>query len=277
MRLLITGGSSYFGQQLVRTAAVSHTVCATYHQTPWGQDGVLAVPLDVRDSAAVADLVADFQPEAIIHLAGSNRGADMARVIVLGAEAIATAAKQAGIRLIHLSTDVLFDGRKAPYEETDTPTPIHEYGRAKATSERIVAAVPNHVIIRTSLIYSLHHMDHGTAWVVDSLRHGQPVTLFNNQWRMPVTAETLASVCLELLTHPYRGILHVAGRQMLSRATFGLKMLDWWGIPTAERTTLTIAPCPPKAPWPADVRLDLTRATLLLRTPLWGVDEAMGR
>ena len=70
----------------------------------------------------------------------------------------------------------------------------------------------NHVIIRTSLIYGLQLMDRGTAWMVETLRRGRPVTLFTNQRRNPVWVETLCQACLELVTHEYRGILNVAGK-----------------------------------------------------------------
>ena len=278
MRLLITGASSYLGRFVTPLAAQNHAVYATYHHTPCHFSGVANIPLDVRDGSAVSRLVADLQPQAILHLAGSNRGADMSAVIVQGAEHLSTAAQQVGARLLYFSTDVLYDGRYAPYHESDKPTPIHDYGRAKATAERIIATrVANHVILRPSLIYSLHHMDHGTAWVVQSLRRGEPVTLFTNQWRMPVTAETLSMACMELLRHTFRGILHVAGRQTLSRAEFGLRMLAWWGIPDSEREGLTLAPAPPHAPWPTDTRLDIGRASLLLHTPLLGVDEVLAK
>ncbi|MBK8904072.1 MAG: SDR family oxidoreductase [Anaerolineaceae bacterium] len=270
-RILITGGSSYLGQRLVPLACeAGHTVHYTYHQN---QPGLPAPgsPLDIRDETAVHTLVASFQPDVIIHLAGSNRGSDVSSVIRLGAGSIVWAAQAAGARLLHLSTDSIFSGETAPYDETAVPTPVNAYGRAKADAEAIVRQQPNSAIVRTSLIYGLHTMDHGTSWMADALAHGQPVTLFSNQIRNPIWVDSLCHALLELAHNSFKGILNVAGRQVLSRADFALRMLDYWQV--QPRDTLTIAPSDNS--WPLNCELDLRRATAVLQTPLPGVDEVL--
>jgi dTDP-4-dehydrorhamnose reductase len=273
MRLLITGGSSYLGQHLVplaRQHAGGHgAVLYTYfsHDPLQGEDGR---QLDMRDGPAVRQLVAAFRPEVIIHLAGSNRPAEtMDEVIRRGAEHVTTAARRHDTRLIHLSTDVIFDGRRAPYREEDPPRPLHAYGRAKAAAEQIVAQHANTVIVRTSLIYGLEKLDRGTQWVIEALKKGEPVTLFSDQMRNPVLAESLSRACLELAAHDYRGILHVAGADRISRADFTLRLLSWWGVVPAAR--ISMAPGDAER-WPQDTTLDTSRARALLRTPLPGVN-----
>ena len=229
--------------------------------------------VDVRQATAVAQLVSTFHPDVIIHTVGSNRPDDMTAVIEEGTQHIVWAAEQEGARLIHISTDALFDGQSPPYDENAQPTPMTEYGRAKARAEAIVSQYANHVIVRTSLIYGLHHMDHGTAWMSKALAEGKPVKLFNNQIRNPVWVETLSRACLELAENAYVGILNVAGRQALTRAEFALRLLDWWHIQT--RATLTIGPG--EGNWPLDCRLNVARATAVLQTPLLGVDEVLER
>jgi dTDP-4-dehydrorhamnose reductase len=270
-RLLITGGTSYLGRHLLPLAQHQYQVLYTYFsQEP------LALPvesrwLDLRDSAAVSRLAAEWQPQAILHLAGSDRSEDMAAVICQGAENIALAAREADARLIHLSSDVIFNGRHGPHPESEPPSPIHAYGEAKAAAESIIAVYSNHVIVRTSLIYSLTHMDHGTNWLVSALDAGKPVTLFDDQYRNPVWTGTLARACLELVELDFRGPLNIAGDQELNRAEFGQKMLDWWGI--QERANLSTGPSPDT--WPKDCRLDIALAKRLLATPMLGVDAVI--
>jgi dTDP-4-dehydrorhamnose reductase len=281
-RLLVTGGSSYLGRHLVPLAQAQQSqdgvqkwhVVHTYFSNPLpGLDG--GRQLDVRQQGAVRALVDEVQPDVIIHTAGSNRPAQtMDQVIRRGAENVTEAAAACGARLIHLSTDVVFDGRNAPYTESDRPNPIHAYGAAKAASEETVSAYPDHVIVRTSLIYGLEEMDRGTGWVVEALRRGQNVTLFVDQMRNPVWVRALSEACLELAELDYRGILHVAGAQRLSRADFGRRMLDWWQV--GNRDTLTFGPCDGTR-WPLDCTLDISRARGLLKTPLPGVDELLSR
>ncbi|MDX1616078.1 MAG: sugar nucleotide-binding protein [Candidatus Promineifilaceae bacterium] len=269
-RLLIIGGSSYLGQRLTRLARHSHEVLYTYYS----QDP-LALPdgrqLDIRRRPVVRQLVQDWQPTAIIHVAGSDRSPDMANVIVTGTSNVSAAAAAADVRLVHLSTDVLFDGEHAPYVEADRPAPLHAYGRAKAQAEDAANRHPNHAIVRTSLIYGLTQMDHATRWVADGLRTGHQITLFSNQIRNPVWRQTLAQACLELATNEYQGVLHVAGAQAMSRAEYGLRLLDWWGI--SQRNTLDIGPA--EGAWPRDCRLDISLAQKVLTTPLPGVDAVL--
>lgn len=269
--LLVTGGSSYLGQHLLPLAAQTADTHYTYleHDPGHAQPGHR---LNVRDATAVSSLILRLRPAAIIHTVGSNRPAGMAAVIVEGTAHVTAAAQAVGARLIHISTDVVFDGRNGPYAETAAPAPLHAYGRAKAEAEALVAAHDNHVIVRTSLIYGLQHMDRGTAWMVEALRARQPVTLFTDQLRNPVWVETLSQACLELAGGDYRGVLNVAGEQIMSRAEFGLRMLDWWGV--TERGMLQFGSSDP-ARWPRDCTLDLRRATALLATPLPGVDAVL--
>ena len=92
--------------------------------------------------------------------------------------------------------------------------------------------------------------------------------------------ETLCAACLALaerLSSPagnYRGVLNVAGRQVMTRAAFGLRMLDWWGV--AERATLSLG-LDESGQWPPDCTMDVNRAESLLPVTLWGVDELLAR
>ena len=270
IRVLVTGGSSYLGQHLVPIASKHFELRYTYFQhDPLGLPTGLR--LDLSDGAQFLQLATDFQPDVIIQLAGSNRGANMEEVIQQAARNATAVASSLGSRLIHISTDSLLDGRHPPYREWDAPMPITGYGRAKAEAERLVSDYADHVIIRTSLIYGLTIMDHSTRWISDSLNQGKPVTLFDNQVRQPVWVETLSQACLELVEGNFQGIINVAGRQAMSRAEFGLKLLDWWGV--TNRESLTIGPADER--WPLDCRFDLTLAGNILATPLPGLDEVL--
>ena len=269
--ILITGGSSYLGQHLVPlTVADGHVVEYTYHQNKPSLPGT-GHQLDIRDETAVRQLILSLQPEIIIHLAGSNRGSEMAAVIRQGAGNVVWAARELNARLIHLSTDSIFAGDMAPYDETAVPNPVNAYGRAKADAEAIVQQQPRSAIVRTSLIYGLEQMDHGTRWMATALDKGEPVTLFSNQIRNPIWVNSLCTAILELAGNSFTGILNVAGRQVLSRAEFGLKMLDYWHV--KSRDTLTIAPSDGR--WPLNCELDLSQATAVLKTALPGVDEVL--
>lgn len=275
-RLLITGGSSYLGQHLVPLARRQLGTSGALVYTYFSSDPLREADgqqLDLRDERAVYALVDRFCPDVIMHTAGSNRPAEtMDEVIRRGAEYVTAAAIRHGARLIHLSTDVVFDGRHAPYREEDVPQPLHAYGRAKAAAEAIVSQHQRTVIVRTSLIYGLEKMDRGTGWVVHALQAGEPVTLFSDQTRNPILVGSLCCACLELAGCTYTGILHIAGADRISRAAFMLRLLAWWGI--APGPNLTIGRSDGDS-WPRDTTLDISKARALLHTPLPGVSETL--
>lgn len=270
-KILVTGGSGYLGQHLVPRLSEGYDVLYSYHKHQRPLPGAQATQLDVRDSLSVQTLVNNWRPETIIHAAGSNRSPDMKKAICLGAENIRDAAKEVGARIIHISTDVIFDGTSAPYSESDPPNPIHAYGEAKAEAEETVSSYEHHVIIRTSLIYGTRIMDMSSKWIKEALDSGKEVTLFRDQIRNPVWTGTMCAAILELLENSFTGIINIAGKQVMSRESFGLKMLDWWGI--SDRRTLTVGLSGEK--WPKDCRLDLSLAESVLETPMLGVDQVL--
>lgn len=275
-RLLITGGSGYLGQRLTRRARARWDVTATYLSRRPLIPGCRWIRLDVCDPREVVRLFERVAPQVVIHTAAHRSGPDMGRVNVDGTRHVALAALRAGARMIHLSTDVLFDGRKGSYVESDPPSPITPYGRSKADAETLLAEwTPQAAIVRTSLIYGFDTPDHHTRWMLDTLHQGQRVTLFTDERRCPIWVETLAAALLELATLDYAGLLHVAGGQVLNRYEFGTRLLGVHGIGLSG-----VIPARSVASGltrPLDCTLDITKAKKLLKTSLPGVDEVIAR
>lgn len=274
-RLLITGGSGYLGRHLLELAVGRWEVVTTYFRHPVAGEGFSAVRLDIGDADQVWTLMRRVQPEVVIHTAYTTESeAAMERVIVEGTRHVARGAARVGARLIHLSTDVLFDGRKGRYTESDPPSPITPYGRAKAAAEAIVAAeAENAVIVRTSLITGFEPPDRHTLWVLDSLRQGREIRLFTDEFRCPVWVITLARALLELAELDYRGVLNIAGEQVLSRYELGVRVARFFGLDPAGITPALAVES--GLVRPLDCTLDLGLARRLLQTPLLGLDEVL--
>lgn len=276
-RLLVTGGSGYLGDWVVRLAQPTWDVTATYCTQPIATPGATWRHLDVRDAAAVAALVREVKPDVLIHTAAANPGlnTDFTGVNGDGTRAIARAAAENGARLIHLSTDVIFDGERGTYTEEDTPNPITDYGRSKALAEaEIGVSGAQAVIVRTSIIYGRRPpLDRQTQRILNSLRNGTPISLFTDELRNPICVESLAEALLELARLDYTGTLNVAGAQALSRYDFGVRLARFHGVDpspiqaASSRASGLIRPL--------DCTLDCAKAQKLLKTSLPGVDTVL--
>jgi dTDP-4-dehydrorhamnose reductase len=187
-----------------------------------------------------------------------------------GAAAVADAAAGVGARLVHLSSDLVFDGSKgSPYTEDDRACPISDYGQAKADAERaVLAAHPQALVVRTSLIYGGARPSRAEQAALETA--GSTV-FFEDELRSPVVVSDLAAALLELLETDLTGVLHVAGPDVVSRYELARLFAEAHGRPPEDIARGTIATS--GLVRPANCALDSSRARALLRTRLRGVQE----
>jgi dTDP-4-dehydrorhamnose reductase len=274
--LLITGGSGYLGTELVhRSAKQSWHVIATYHSHRPPDSTTELVPLDLRDGAAAEHLITTLRPAVIIHTAYVQSGPDLWPITSDGAAIVARAANAVGARLLHLSSDVVFDGERiGAYTEHDPPAPISDYGSAKASAERLVAAAhPGALIIRTSLIYGGATPSMHEQLVFNALDTQADIAFFTDEYRCPVQVGDLAEALLEVATTAQSGILHLAGAETLSRYAFARHIAAGSG---RDPDLLKFANSPGLAGRrPRNCALDTTLARSLLTTQLRGVRDVL--
>ena len=237
----VTGATGYLGSELVRLRPDASTE-----------------RVEIRDAAATRALFERLRPATVIHTAYRQEDAS---VNVEGSENVARAAAAVGARLVHLSSDVVFDGRKGePYVEDDLLSPVNEYGASKAEAERRVAAAhPEALVVRTSLIVG------GAQPSKHELAATGPGPWFTNEIRSPVQVTDLAHALLELAALDVAGPLHVAGADGVSRAELA-ELIAGRPVPTAEAPSTR----------PLDCRLDSSRAQAMSCTRLRGVREVLG-
>lgn len=274
LKLLITGGSGNLGRPLSDLSARRWPTTSTYFHNP-DVGGGTPSQLDMRDAAAVHDLVRRVHPDIIIHAATSDRSDDMAHTIRSAARHISEAAKAVQARLIALSTDVIFDGTQAPYDEDSPPTPVHPYGKAKADADRILLdTYDNCLLVRTSLIYDLHPNNEQIHWMRSAIEAGEIISLFEDEIRQPIWSRNLAQVLIELVEHDITGILNVAGPEHLSRWAFGCALIQAMGYnPNEVARPTRAAEIAPKRP--RNCTLVLDKALDLLKTPLVPIGKAL--
>ena len=203
--LLVTGGSGFLGGELLRQARDRPLAATHLSGAPDGHEAVDWIELDVRDDAGVRAAIERVRPAAVVHTAYRQDGEGARETTVDGAGAVARAAAAVGARLVHMSSDVIFDGTKTTaYDELDPPSPITDYGRAKADAEHAVAeAHPGALLVRTSLIYGHGHSRHERL-ALEAARGEGELAFFDDEMRCPVAVEDLAAAVLELVDRASR-------------------------------------------------------------------------
>jgi len=276
VRVFVTGGSGYLGSALLRLGSGRPWVLgASYWSRSPGRPGVAWVRLDVRAAAAVEQALAGFRPDVVIHTAYSKASSEALEAItVQGTAHVARACKAVGARLIHLSTDQLFDGENPPYAESALPNPLTEYGQAKLRAEhRVQEILPRATIVRTSLIWGLNPVDATSQMVLEIADGKRGGGLFSDEYRSFVYVEDLALALCELVGLDHQGPLHLGGAEVLSRLEFGRLIAPFHGRDPAKLPAQRRADFP--GPRPGNCALDSSLAQSLLQTRLRGVREVL--
>src|SRR5579884_4068506 len=155
MRILVTGGRGMLGSD----------VCRCFAERGDEVTPVTTDDFDIADAKRTRDAVLAAKPDVVVHTAaftdvdGCERNPDEAyRVNALGTWSVASACAEAGAKLIHISTDFVFDGEKAePYTEFDAPNPLGVYGASKLAAENLArTACARHFIVRSSWLFGPH-------------------------------------------------------------------------------------------------------------------------
>lgn len=231
--------------------------------------------LDLLDFVAVEREFTKDKPQMIIHCAAmtvvaeAQKNPDLARRVNVGVTEF-LAGLAAEIPLVFFSTDLVFDGRKGNYNESDATNPLHVYGQTKVAAENIVLKNPRHLVVRTSLNGGASLT--GNRSFNEQLRRsmqqaGQGMTLFTDEFRCPIPAVETARVVWELVGENCTGLYHVAGAEKLSRLQIGKLLIRRWPEITTEIKAGSAKdfPGPPRA---LDTTLDVSKVQRILSRPL---------
>ncbi|HWA34789.1 MAG TPA: SDR family oxidoreductase [Cyclobacteriaceae bacterium] len=244
MKILVTGSNGLLGQKLVELLdndpAVDLVATARGAARYPLVRGKFAM-LDVSDKNQVNELMADVRPDVVIHTAAmtqvdqceTDRDACWTQN-VNAVEYIANACAANGARLIHISTDFIFDGTHGPLDESATPNPISHYGRSKlAGEEAVIKSKAEWAILRTVLVYGITRdmsRSNIVLWVKKNLEEGKSINVVSDQWRTPTLAEDLAMACVLGAKKNARGIYHVSGEEMMTPYDIAIRTAKFFGL-----------------------------------------------
>lgn len=231
-RVLITGANGLLGQELVRRLAPTddYEVLATARdEAPRFQTGLCEyVSMDVTAPDDVATTFEGFDPDVVVNCAAVSDIAECDenrnRAWAVNARAVKRLAKHCQdrrCRLVQVSTDFVFNGKRGPYDETARPDPVNYYGRTKLAGENAIREVglSTWSVVRTVLLYGTGQelsRSNVVLWMINQLSMGNAIHVVTDQWRTPTFVPDLADGIERIIDRKKTGIFHLSGRELVT-------------------------------------------------------------
>jgi dTDP-4-dehydrorhamnose reductase len=268
-RVLVTGAAGLLGGRVAALLAERFEVLAARHRSA-PPSGLAAIDLDLLEAASIDGALERGRPDAVVHCAAQSdpdrcerepRPAELLNVEA--AATLAQACRRRGLRLVALSTDLVFAGDRSFVSEEDAPGPVLVYARTKLAGEQaVLAEAPDAAVLRVALVAGRGHGAKGTstesiAW---ALRAGRPLRLYTDQVRTPIDSFSVADAVARALERPVAGRFHVGGPERVTRFELGRRVATVLGLGTERISPASHADIPQEAPRPADTSLDSSRA-----------------
>ncbi len=258
------------------------TAAHRHSAPPAGPRALLA---DLTDATAVARLLDEARPEAVVHAAVLSRAQDCEgrpeeaeRVNERLPGLIATASRERGVRLEALSTDHVIAGDRPLVTESDSTGPRNLYGRTKRAGEQaVLRAYPQAAVARVALVLGRGHGPRSTSSesVGRALRAGRTQRLFTDEYRTPIDPESVASALAKLVEGTGAGLYHLGGPERVSRYELGIRVARAFGLaPSGIVASVQAQHQGPDLRAP-DVSLDTSRARAELGWTPRDLEEAI--
>lgn len=284
MRILVTGASGLLGLNLSLGMVGTQTIVGV-DRSKLARTPFALLKTDLLEPGACSRLMDDVRPDAIIHTA-ANAIVDACESDPQGAHLInaefpgqlAELCAKRGVRLVHISTDAVFDGTKAGfYNEEDQPNPLGVYARTKLEGERNVSSAnPQAAITRVNFFgWSLPGTRSLSEFFYNHLSKGQPANGFTDVWFCPMFVGDLADTLIKILENGLMGLYHAVGSEALTKYEFGVKIARQFGFDEGLVRPISVEESSLKAKRSHILRLSVHRLSTALGTTIPGVSTGI--
>ncbi len=268
-RLLVTGASGFLGWNICRHAQKDFEIFGTVFSHPIEINGVKTISLDLTNFNELKRIFIEIAPDGVIHTAAASRPEfcqsnpiESHRINVEATNNLAGLCSDRKIPFAFTSTDLVFDGHSAPYRESDPVNPINIYGEQKALAEeKVLNTYSNAVVCRMPMMFGLSSPAYETFFqqTVHALQERRELTLFTDEYRTPISGHT-ATQGLIMALKKAQGILHLGGRERVSRFDFGKLIAGLMGCSTEKIIACKQKDVKLSVPRAADLTLDSSKA-----------------
>lgn len=288
IRVLITGASGLLGSALVAKAPADAEIIAQVRsqslRDPWREGIAVEEKLDLNDDAATRALFQRHSPTSVIHTAARTHPGDCEkhpddarRDNVETTGLLIECCRDAGILFVFLSTDLVFDGRHAPYDEEAPRAPIGIYAQTKCEAEDLARAYSGSLLLRVSLLLGRSPAGNRSPdeGLVAAHRRQATAHLFHDEYRTPIHNESAAIAIWSLLAKRATGLFNLAGRTRVSRWELGQALTRRLGLPEEMLKRTSVKDFRGSPPRPPDCTLKVEKLETFLGHPMPTLDEML--
>src|SRR5579864_8248357 len=243
-KLFILGIGGLTGSKLAMMAIDDFEVYGSYNLRNPKFTFVESVKLDISDANKLKETLSNIRPDILINACAINNvdfcetHHDEAKKINIDAvEQLYKISNSLGMKLVHLSSDSVFDGTKrSSYVEEDVTNPINYYGYTKLMGEKMTLQNSNNLVVRTTVLYgwliktllnlpsSSMKPDNFVQWLINKLKSNEKVKIITDEISSPIIVDDYARSILHLIKGNHSGIFHSAPKIQITRYDFCIKL-----------------------------------------------------
>lgn len=268
MKIGITGASGMLGNALVSLISKSHQVLATSRSKGLEAKNVEWDCFDLTNFELLNLWLKKFKPDIVIHCAAivnidfCEDNIDLANAIhVEVTKILANYVNANNNRLIYISTDSVFDGKKVgQYNETDKANPLNVYAKTKLIGEKCTQSIKRGLVLRTNIIGLKEKNNTSFAeWVLQGLTNKTSLNLFHDVYFSPLAVDKLSIIIKKIIDNPIYGIYHCASSDSISKYEFGKKMSEIFKLSGLKINSVSVDVMKFKATRPKNMGLDVSK------------------
>lgn len=280
--ILITGGTGLLGLNWAQAVKDRFRVTLGLHRRRSIPPGTNGVDLSLGDVGKLTAALETLKAELVVHAVGltsveaCEADPQLARSVNVDmTAAIADACNRAGARLVHISTDHLFDGTRHLCSEEQLIKPLNVYARTKADAEKAALdGCPDALVVRTNFYgWGPSYRPSFSDWIISSLRSGTTVRLFDDVTITPILATELARSVHEIVEKGGTGVFNVTGDDAITKLDFGKSIAMAFDLDLGLIQSGKLADATGLVQRPFDMSLSNKKTCALLGRPLGGVNE----
>ena len=285
-KVLVTGGTGLLGANLILDWQERFELSSVQLEGRMNFKIEKQANFDLGNKEEVMKFVGEIKPDAVVHTAalvnvdfceGHRPEAFAANAIAT--ENVAEACSKEGAKLVFVSTDSVFDGSKGNYSEEDKTNPPNVYAESKLEAEKLALEKnSNTAVVRTSIYgWNAQPKESLSEWIYNSLKEGRKLNLFEDVFFTPILVNDFGEAVAEIIENDFKGILHVAGGEKVSKLGFGEKVADVFGFGNENIFEGSIDDSNLVAKRPKDASLNVEKAGKVLKMKLPNVKEGLER